>query len=141
MTRLEKDLAGLAAMSPAQLRDRWSDCGADAAPAVPTPLLRRLLAQRLQEKRHGRLPLLVARELDRACVSGTGTVKPMRRKADLSSGTRLIREWNGRTIVVEVRDDGFWWEEKTYRSLSVIAREVTGAHWSGPRFFGLNGRG
>ena len=65
----------------------------------------------------------------------------MRRKADLSSGTRLIREWNGRTIVVEVRDDGFWWEEKTYRSLSVIAREVTGAHWSGPRFFGLNGRG
>ena len=64
-----------------------------------------------------------------------------RRNVALSPGTRLIREWNGRTIAVEVREDGFVWEDRTYRSLSEIARAVTGAHWSGPRFFGLNLRG
>lgn len=51
--------------------------------------------------------------------------------------TRLIREWNGQTIAVEVVEGGFVWNDRTYRSLSEIAREVTGAHWSGPRFFGL----
>ena len=99
-----------------------------------------MLAQRLQEKRHGRLPLLVVRELERA---GACSVVPQQtqKKVVLTPGTRLIREWNGRTIAVEVREDGFLWDERVYRSLSQIAREVTGAHWSGPRFFGLNRRG
>ena len=65
MTRLARDLAALATTSPAQLRERWALVDASPAPSVPTPLLRRLLAQRLQEKRHGALPLLVARELER----------------------------------------------------------------------------
>ena len=64
MTRLEKELAGLATSSPVQLRERWEVGGAESAPLVPTTLLRRLLAQRLQEKRHDSLPLMVARELD-----------------------------------------------------------------------------
>lgn len=55
----------------------------------------------------------------------------------LKPGTRLVREWNGRTYQVEVVADGFVWNGRTHRSLSVIAREITGAHWSGPRFFGL----
>lgn len=55
----------------------------------------------------------------------------------LKPGARLVREWNGRMNVVEVTDDGFVHEGKTYRSLSAIARRITGAHWSGPRFFGL----
>ena len=58
-----------------------------------------------------------------------------------SPGTRLIREWNGQTIAVEVRDDGYVWDDEVYRSLSEIARLVTGAHWSGPRFFGLRRHG
>ena len=140
MKRLEKEVAALAAMSPAQLRERWAELGAGEAPAVPAPLLRRLLAQRLQEKRHGALPLLVVRELER--FASTGTVEPKRRDAALSPGTRLIREWNGRTIAVEVIGEGsFVWEGRAYRSLSQIARAVTGAHWSGPRFFGLRRRG
>jgi hypothetical protein len=142
MSRLEKDLAALAAMSQAQLRTRWEAAGAGPAPAVPTPLLRRLLAQHLQEKRRGRLPLLVARELERAAASGGSAVPELvRRKIELTPGTRLIREWNGRTIAVEVREDGFVWDDRLYRSLSEIAKLVTGAHWSGPRFFGLNRRG
>lgn len=142
MTRLEKDLARLAAMSPVQLRDRWDAGGGDAAPAVPTSLLRRLLAQRLQEKRHGSLPLMVARELERVAADTGSTATPSPPpKVSLTAGTRLIREWNGQTIAVEVTDAGFVWNDRTYRSLTEIAREVTGAHWSGPRFFGLKRRG
>jgi hypothetical protein len=53
------------------------------------------------------------------------------------SGTRLVREWNGRTHFVDVSEDGFVFDGKTYRSLSAIAKRITGAHWSGRRFFGL----
>jgi hypothetical protein len=54
----------------------------------------------------------------------------------------MVRDWNGRTITVEVEEGGsYLWEGRSYRSLSLIAREVTGAHWSGPRFFGLRRRG
>jgi hypothetical protein len=142
MTRLDKNLAALATMSPAQLRERWCLIAAGMAPAVPTPLLRRLLSQRLQERRHGGLSLLVVRELKRAAAPDCGlATEPPRKKVELTPGTRLIREWNGRTIAVEVREEGFVWDERLYRSLSEIAREVTGAHWSGPRFFGLNRRG
>lgn len=142
MTRLEKDLAALKAMSQVQLRARWAENGADPAPTVPIPLLRRLLSQRLQEKRHGGLPLLVVRELERAAASGSAAVvDPILKKVALTPGTRLIREWNGRTIAVEVRGDGFLWEDRPYRSLSEIAKLVTGAHWSGPRFFGIQCRG
>ena len=142
MTRLDKDMAALATMSPALLRERWVASGADSAPAVPTGLLRRLLAQRLQEKRHGKLPLLVLRELERAVAHQNSEMPQGPRPAvTLSAGTRLIREWNGQTIAVEVTDAGFAWNDRTYRSLSEIAREVTGAHWSGPRFFGLRRNG
>lgn len=144
MTRLERDLGALPTMSPAHLREAWASVGTDRAPAVPPALLRRLLAQRLQEKRHGRLALMVARELERAstsAVAGNFEAERSRPKVVLSAGTRLIREWNGQTIAVEVTEDGFVWKDRTYRSLSEIAREVTGAHWSGPRFFGLNRRG
>ena len=55
----------------------------------------------------------------------------------LRPGTRLLREWNGRQHLVEVLEDGFAFEGKSYRSLSAIARRITGVQWSGPRFFGL----
>ena len=56
----------------------------------------------------------------------------------LKIGTTLVRQWRGRTHTVLVRDDGFEYEGQSYRSLTVIAERITGAHWSGPRFFGLN---
>jgi hypothetical protein len=134
--RVDKELAGLATMSPAQLRDKWSEVGREGCPSVPTGLLRRLLAQEMQEKRYGRLPVMVQRELQRASA-GQSAVQQPRGRPSLTPGSRLIREWNGRTIAVEVIERGFSWDGRTYRSLSEIAREVTGAHWSGPRFFGL----
>ena len=66
---------------------------------------------------------------------------PSLRQVTLATGTRLVREWNGRTISVDVVGDGFVWNDVRYRSLSEIARTVTGTRWSGPRFFGIAGRG
>ena len=60
-----------------------------------------------------------------------------RRKISLTTGTRLVREWRGVTHTVLVHADGFEWNGRRYRSLTIVAREITGAHWSGPRFFGL----
>ena len=54
-----------------------------------------------------------------------------------SAGTHLVHEWNGRTYQVEVIDNGYRFDGKTYPSLTTIAKRITGTHWSGPRFFGL----
>ena len=127
-------------MTPAELRAEWVTITGARAPNLGTALLRRLLAQSIQEKRLGALPAMVVRELERSIRQGPVT-SPVTSTASISPGARLIREWQGRTIAVLATDDGFLWEERPYRSLSQIAREVTGAHWSGPRFFGLTRRG
>lgn len=59
------------------------------------------------------------------------------KKLIAASGARLIREWNGKEYVIDVKDDGYLWNGKTWRSLSAIAKEITGTKWSGPRFFGV----
>lgn len=138
MSRVAKELAALVEMTPAQLKDRWVEVERSVSPNLPSPLLRRLLAHRLQERRLGGLPATVVRELERA---GRNEEAPSRRPVPLTPGARLVREWNGQTITVEVREGGFWWKDHLWRSLSEIANEVTGTHWSGPRFFGLNRRG
>lgn len=137
--KLKAELAALATMSSARVKESWVDIGASASPGLSPALLRRLLAQLMQDRQLGTLPAAVVRELER-----TGRGEPSaapRQMTPLTPGARLVREWNGQTIAVEIRPDGFWWKEQTWRSLSKIAREVTGAHWSGPRFFGLNRRG
>ena len=122
------------------LRERWYDVCGTAPPSVPPALLRRLLAQRLQERRYGALPALVAKELVRVAEYGPAAAQ-VRKRRKLTPGTRLVREWNGQAIAVEVIEDGFAYDDCTWRSLSEIARHVTGAHWSGPRVFGLTDRG
>lgn len=138
--RVVGELARLGTCSPAELVHAWEQQEGNAAPNVGPALLRRLLAYRLQERQLGGLPAAVARELDRAATAGSGNTIPAPRQ-ELTPGSRLIREWNGQTITVTVTENGFLWEGQTRRSLSEIAREVTGAHWSGPRFFGLTHRG
>jgi len=140
MSKLDEDIAALAAMAPPQLRERWKELEGSPAPSLGAPLLRRLLAQRMQERRHGGLSALVRRELLRI-ASGEQAPSPSRSRPQLTTGTRLVREWNGRTIMVEVSDNGFHHAGRSWRSLSEIARHVTGAHWSGPRFFGLTHHG
>jgi hypothetical protein len=136
MTRLEKEMLALPSLTQEQLRERWQQLAKQPVPNVPLALLHRLLAQRLQERYLGALPFLVLRELERRASPGSS--EPRKAPSlSLNPGTRLVREWNGKTIAVEVREQDFVWEDRSYRSLSQIAKEVTGAHWSGPRFFGL----
>ena len=66
-------------------------------------------------------------------VATSDSKKPM-----ANSGARLVREWNGREHVVDVTVDGYVWKGRTWKSLSAIAKEITGAKWSGPRFFGVS---
>lgn len=141
------ELAAIPAMPLEAVQSRWRAMGRGEPPKVPLRLLQRLLVQLLQEQRYGGLPPSVLAELsaiaarkDREKVKGAA-VAPAPRQVMLSTGTRLVREWNGRTISVEMREEGYVWEDRAYRSLSEIARAVTGTRWSGPRFFGIAARG
>lgn len=140
MTQLEQDLAVIPDMTSGQLRERWEQMGEGVAPRVPPSVLRRMLAQRLQERRHGGLPALVKREALRLASNADESEIPSHRP-QVSPGTRLVREWNEQTISVDVLEEGFVYDNRTWRSLSEIARHVTGSHWSGPRFFGLTRNG
>ena len=134
---LEQQIEGLRRMSREQLKNRWRDLYRAGPPAAFTSdLLARGIAWRLQEKELGGLP-------PQACqmLGGSGDAAPRRRLAlarvSLRPGNRLVRRWRGRTYVVEVTDGGLIYEEERYSSLSVIASQITGVRWSGPKFFGL----
>ena len=71
----------------------------------------------------------------RGLMSGTASVQP-----SLTPGTSLVREWHGTLHQVQVLDKGFVWNDKVWNSLSAIAREITGARWNGPAFFGLRSK-
>jgi len=138
--RLSLELGYLATMRPAELRSRWREVYRNVPPNISPDLIRRGIAYRLQEKALGRLPSHIERELDRLNRKiGTRAPTPSR-SGPIFPGTRFVREWNGKTIAVTATDSGFEWDNDTYRSLSEIARKVTGAHWSGPRFFGLTAK-
>ena len=134
MTVLAEELAALPSMTKAELGECWEKTRAGPVPNVPVSLLRPLLASVLQERRLGGVPAAVRRELMRAAEAGGETSVATPRAGP---GTRLVREWNGQTIAVEVMDEGYSYGGKVWPSLSRIARAVTGTHCSGPRFFGL----
>ncbi|MFZ2099912.1 MAG: DUF2924 domain-containing protein [Oricola sp.] len=109
---------------------------------VSVQFMSRTLAYEAQVKVHGGHSVAVRKVLKGALKEDEQAAKKTRSvtapsPAVLRTGTHLVREWNGRTYQVEVLEDGFQLDGKRYRSLSAIARKITGAHWSGPRFFGL----
>lgn len=138
MTALEKQLSELPAMSPAQLRAKWRDIYRTSAPDISPDLLRRGIAYRLQERVHGKLSTSTSREIDRVTKQflRNGRIGT-KSQITLKVGTRLIRSWGDKNHQVLVCDNGFEYEGRRYGSLSQIAEDITGAHWSGPRFFGL----
>lgn len=110
---------------------------------VSVQFLRKALAYEAQVGQFGGHSTAVRRALQAALndsakggasASSTSAPRPIR------PGTHLVREWNGRSYQVEVLDEGFRMDGKSYRSLTAIARKITGAHWSGPRFFGVGSR-
>lgn len=138
--KLDAELKALAAISPVQLRHSWSDLSGINLPHASPSLLRHLIAHHLQEKALGKLPTDIERELDKLGGKSDATAPTLPRRGPILPGTRFVREWNGRTIAVTATEAGFEWNSDTYRSLSEIARKVTGAHWSGPRFFGFKAK-
>jgi Protein of unknown function (DUF2924) len=101
-------------------------------------LATRALAWQMQEQLHEGLPPARVRELGRlaAQLDANGDLD-LARDLKLKPGTRLVRQWHARTYHVLVLDQGFEFDGRFFRSLTSIAREITGAAWSGPRFFGL----
>jgi hypothetical protein len=143
MSALDSDIAALPTLSAQELRAAWRAlrCG-DPTAASSRDLMLREIAYKLQERAHGGLAPAVKRRLSALAeafeANGARALAPA---PLLKPGTRLLREWGGKTHTVIVVDDGFEYQGERYQSLTQIARRITGAHWSGPRFFGLRRAG
>lgn len=139
MTMVTERLAALGSMSRGALGAEWQRVWRSRPPVAATPdLLVRGIAWKLQEQAHGTLSRATSNELARiARRDGSDTQQGTMR---IKAGTRLVRGWHGVTHAVLVTDDGFLFEDRTYRSLTAIAHEITGTRWSGPVFFGLKPR-
>ncbi len=140
------EIGTLAGLDLAVLRQRWQvHYGSDAPRNMSPQLLRSAIAYRIQEKAFGGLSKTLRAQLEAAVSRGSkdgGTIpsKPSPRNVryHYKPGTRLLRDWQGRTHEVIVVEDGdFLYAGNRYRSLSRIARVITGTQWSGPGFFGL----
>lgn len=102
-------------------------------------LLLRGITYRIHDRAFGGLSRSVLRRIGGTTEPASGASR-MAPRTIVKPGTRLVREWNGQTQTVLVHADGVEWRGRRYRSLSVVARAITGAHWSGPRFFGLSSK-
>ena len=135
----EEALSRLPELDLRQLRETWCRLYKTAPPRrLSRELLMRAVAYRIQELASGGLRPELQRQLHQIASelqqTGRVTIRPRPR---LRPGTRLLREWQGRSHEVLVLNDGFSWQATHYRSLSAIARKITGTAWSGPLFFGL----
>jgi Protein of unknown function (DUF2924) len=135
---LSAEIASLSKLDIDELRERWKGIyGKAPSREIGRSFLTRAIAYRLQERAHGGLKPSTSRLLARAVEDdgSDSSKKPRTRMAQ--SGTILIREWQGTAHRVTMLDDGVSFNGKRFRSLSEVAREITGSRWSGPRFFGL----
>ncbi|WP_244540285.1 DUF2924 domain-containing protein [Kaistia soli] len=147
-TSLASRLAELETMNTAALQTEWRRLFRSQPPSLSRDLLMRAIGYRYQEIAFGGLGKADARRLrtlaDAAeaasagkATSSAGDDRLGAARVVLMPGARLVREWHGRTHSVTVTDAGFDYAGRSYRSLTEIAREITGTHWSGPRFFGI----
>lgn len=140
---IDDQLKGLPKMGRDVLCKQWQEVFNKPAPeGVRKELLVRVLAYRIQEQAYGGLSTQSRRRLDeiaaamssgdpKSAISNVVTAKP---------GTQLIRSWKGKTHAVSIEESGYQYDGRRYRSLSQIARHITGTQWSGPLFFGLKSR-
>jgi len=146
---LTAELEALHALSYGALKARWSEFFDAPCPIrISRVLLVRALAFRIQERALGGLDRTSIRRLERAAGDVAVGRPPSPPKPKVKPGTRLLREWHGVVHEVMVLEDEVSYRGKLWPSLTAVAKEITGARWSGPRFFGLsdskkaaNGRG
>lgn len=124
-----------------ELRFEWRRLYQTEPPRISHDILVLGIAYRLQELKQGGLGKATIRKLQTLAktLRKTGRVGPTP-SLNLKPGARLVREWRGRTHTVTVMEDGFEYAGGNYPSLTKIARTITGTHWSGPRFFGLEAK-
>jgi hypothetical protein len=128
---VNKELAQLEVLSSDALRDRWRALIATPTPRVSPRMLRLALAWEIQARTHGGLTRATTNMLDQLARAKTRTQASR-------AGMRLVREWAGQVHVVTIGEDQvIRWDDREWRSLSEVARAITGTRWSGPAFFGL----
>lgn len=121
----------LEALSSAELKSAWIRLTGSPVPRVSPGLMRLALAWEIQAGALGGLSRKVQQKLGQLATGKTST-------AAVRPGMRLVREWNGTVHVVDIGDDHVVrWDDREWRSLSEVARAITGTRWSGPAFFGL----
>ncbi|GAA4647460.1 DUF2924 domain-containing protein [Pontixanthobacter gangjinensis] len=131
MTRVTESLvADVETMELDELRDHWRRRYGAPPSLRSKPIMRQLLAWRIQAETFGGLAPETRRTLER-----TGAVQAEGR--ELGVGARLTRNWKGREVIVIIEEDGFRWNEDLFPSLSAAATAIAGSRWNGPRFFGL----
>ena len=137
-------LAALKDTPTAELKQQWRELFGREPPAFNRPYLVSRLAYRIQELAYGGLrPETRARleALGEQLDGGNVVLRRTRADSRPLTGTQLLREWHGVEHTVTVLADGFDWEGRPYKSLSAIARAITGTRWNGWTFFGLRSRG
>jgi hypothetical protein len=139
---IEGEINRLRSLGLEELRREWRRLYHGDAPRISRDLLVLAISYRVQEIEHGGLGKATRRKL-RTIAKALRTTGRVGSTANLSlkPGARLVREWRGRTHTVTVTEDGFEYAGTSYPSLTKIAKKITGAHWSGPRFFGLQAAG
>lgn len=138
---LVREIAELAELDVAALRQRWLELmGNDPPPNLGRKMMIHAIAYRLQERTFGGLKPSTVRILDRVAGESSSVESRRAPARKTGAGTVLIRKWGGVTHRVTVLHDDVVYREHRYKSLSEVARLITGTHWSGPMFFGLRNR-
>ena len=138
---LAPEIASLSALDTGALRERWkAQFGADPSPHFGRSVLVRAISYRIQERALGGLKPATQRLLDRIAEGRSETALERILKRRANAGTVLMRQWRGVSHRVTVVDNDMVYRNRRYKSLSEVARAITGARWSGPLFFGLKHR-
>jgi Protein of unknown function (DUF2924) len=137
----ECEIAGLVDRSTQELRHAWRTLHHTGPPlGLSRDLIIRGLADKLQQRARGGPSRALQRRLRTLAAEFEKGARSFDPDIVLKTGATLVRQWRGHTHTVLARQDGFEYEGQRYRSLTMIAERITGAHWSGPRFFGLTKR-
>jgi hypothetical protein len=136
---VSRKLASLESSPIKVLKQQWRALyGSEPPRRVSRELLTRAVAYRIQEQDRGGLKLSTRRLLVRLGNDArSGQPLKIEPATAASAGTVLVRDWHGTAHAVRVLDQGVLYRRKRYRSLTEVAKLITGAHWNGPRFFGL----
>lgn len=138
---LVREIASLSALDAEALRQKWKALfGADPLPYLGRSFMVRAIGYRLQERALGGLKPSAERTLERVVDGGSEATAERIPKRRAGAGTVLIREWRGVHHRVTVLDHEVVYQGRRYKSLSEVARVITGTRWSGPLFFGLKDR-